>query len=163
MIFVTVGTSEPFDRLLRALGGLETGEELVVQRGVSAVDLPQATCVDFLPYPELVLHLQRARVVVMHAGAGSVIAALANGKQPIVVPRLRVHREAVDDHQVAFGRRLHEAGLVRLVEDPADLASELQKLPPAAGLREDGVGTLAADLKAYLTAAVAAGNGRGGQ
>ena len=120
MIFVSVGTNEArFDRLLHAVDGLGAGEELVVQHGPSPVRPAGATCVDYLSFEEMTEHLARARVAVLHAGVGSVLAALASGARPVVVPRLQRHGEAVDDHQVGFGRRLHEEELVVLVEDPA--------------------------------------------
>jgi UDP-N-acetylglucosamine transferase subunit ALG13 len=122
MILVTVGTNEArFDRLLSALDARSGDEPLFVQHGPSPVRPRGATCVEFLPFDELAALIRDARVVVTHAGVGSTIAALVNGKRPIVVPRLARFREAVDDHQVPFGRRLHEAGLVQFVEDPAGL------------------------------------------
>lgn len=118
MIFVTIGTSEPFDRLLRVLP--ENGrEELVVQCGDSSLRVRGATVRAYLPYEELVALIRRSRVVVCHAGVGTILTALANGRRPIVVPRLARFREAVDDHQVALARRLADAGLVLLAEDPA--------------------------------------------
>ena len=122
MILVTVGTNEArFDRLLEALDGLGEREELLVQHGPSPVRPPGARCVEFLPFDELTAEMRRARVVITHAGVGSTIASLLNGKRPVVVPRLARWGEAVDDHQVPFGRRLHDAGLVHFVEDPAGL------------------------------------------
>lgn len=151
MIFVTVGTSEPFDRLLRALEALPRGEQLIVQRGASSITVGGARCIDFMPYEQLIAHMRVARVVVMHAGVGSVLAARRSGKVPIVVPRLARHGEAVDDHQVEFARRLDAAGLVRLVEDPAELPTALaEQLPAANG--SAGAGALVAELRAYLRA-----------
>lgn len=149
MIFVTLGTSEPFDRLLAALGPLPAGEELVVQLGASTVHPAGARCVEFLAYDEVVDLMRRARVVVTHAGAGSVLAARAQGKVPVVVPRLHRHGEAVDDHQVQFGRRLHRAGLVTLVEDPASLPAALEARPGAA-VPAAGPGRLVEELRSYL-------------
>jgi UDP-N-acetylglucosamine transferase subunit ALG13 len=123
MIFVSVGTNEArFDRLLEALDSLDGSEELVVQHGPSPVRPAGATCVDYLSFEQMTENIRRARVVVMHAGVGSVLAALGNGARPVVVPRLSRFGEAVDDHQVPFGRRLHEEGLIVFVDDPADLA-----------------------------------------
>lgn len=124
MIVVTVGTNEArFDRLLRAVAELDVDEPLFVQHGPSDVRPPNAECVDYLSFAELVERLRRARVVVTHAGVGSVVSALSAGKVPIVVPRLRRFGEAVDDHQVPFGRLLERQQLVRFVEDPARLAA----------------------------------------
>ena len=153
MIFATAGTNEaPFDRLLEALDALPRTEPLVVQHGASAVRPRDAHCVDFLAFEELVEHVRAARVVVTHAGVGSVTVALANGKRPLVVPRLRRFGEAVDDHQVVFARRFADAGLVTLVEDPCDLE---QAVANGAG---DGAGSVAAggplveELAAYVEA-----------
>ena len=132
MILVTVGTNEaPFDRLVRVFdapsgtGGVDPAEEVLLQHGASLLRPTGATCVDFFPFEDLVDAIRRARLVVMHAGVGSIMTALANGKRPVVVPRLRRYGEAVDDHQLDLGRRLQVIGLVTLVEDPEDVPAVL--------------------------------------
>jgi UDP-N-acetylglucosamine transferase subunit ALG13 len=125
VILVTVGTSEPFDRLLRALPDLG-GEELVVQRGDSDLPMSGATVVEYLEFDEIRALVERARAVVCHAGVGTILVVLASGKRPIVMARRAQHGEAVDDHQVALGARLAEAGLVTLVEDAEQLARALE-------------------------------------
>jgi UDP-N-acetylglucosamine transferase subunit ALG13 len=128
VILVTVGTNEAtFDRLLRTVEGLAAQEEVVVQHGPSAVRPRGATCREFMPFDELVATMRRARVVVTHAGVGSVMTSLLAGKRPIVVPRLRRHGEAVDDHQLSFARRLEEGGLAVLVEEPALLGPAVER------------------------------------
>jgi UDP-N-acetylglucosamine transferase subunit ALG13 len=108
--------------LVDAVGPLVTeGEPLVVQYGAARVRPPGAICHAFLSFEEIEQYMRLARVVISHAGVGSVVVALLHGKQPIVVPRRKAFLEAVDDHQIAFGRRLHSAGFVSLVEDPAAL------------------------------------------
>jgi UDP-N-acetylglucosamine transferase subunit ALG13 len=118
VIFVTIGTSEPFDRLIAALPD-DASEELVVQCGQSSMRPAGAEVHEYLSYDELVTLVRRARVVVCHAGVGTILTALANERRPIVVPRLARHGEAVDDHQVALARRLADVGLVLLAEDPS--------------------------------------------
>jgi UDP-N-acetylglucosamine transferase subunit ALG13 len=121
-VVVTVGTNEaPFDRLVAAVGSL-VGEPVVVQHGASAVRPARARCFDYLPHDELDRLVGSARVVVCHAGIGSVALALAHGKRPVVVPRLRRFREAVDDHQLFFARKLEATGLVTVVEDVEQLS-----------------------------------------
>jgi beta-1,4-N-acetylglucosaminyltransferase len=149
VIFVTLGTQAyQFDRLLRGLDGVGD-EELVVQGGASTHRPAGAAWFDYLEYPELVEYLRRARAVVSHAGVGSVITAVAQGKRPLVVPRLHRYGEAVDDHQLPFARRLAEIGLLTLVEDPAGLPAALAD-PPALEPRPAGESTIAADLRGYL-------------
>lgn len=131
MIVFTIGTSEPFDRLVEVADAVaETCQEtVVVQGGRTRCVLARAELVDFLPYDELVRLVSEARIVVAHAGAGSVLLVLGKGKRPVLVPRLHRHAEAVDDHQVQFGRRLAEVGLAHFVEDPRELPDFLRFLP----------------------------------
>ena len=149
MIIVTVGTSStPFDRLVRAAGTLETGEDVIVQHGASS-ERPRATrCVAALPGDELAALMQTARVVVTHCGVGSILGAISAGRTPVVVPRLAALGEAVDDHQLELARRLAELGLVTVVEDVAELPDAIA----AAVDRGSGrVGTrLVQELASYL-------------
>ena len=76
MIFVTVGTTHfQFDRLIAGVATLETDEEIVVQRGPSRVPAGNARVVDFLSFGELADYIRRSRVVVSHAGVGSIMVA----------------------------------------------------------------------------------------
>lgn len=149
MIFVTVGTNEArFDRLLHAVENLQL-DDLVVQCGSSSLRPRNATCFDFLAFDRLIEYVRSASVVVTHAGVGSIAVALANGRRPVVVPRLQRYGEAVDDHQVALARRLDESGLVTLVEEPARLKDFRFDAgsPLRAGNRSSA---LADDLSEYL-------------
>jgi UDP-N-acetylglucosamine transferase subunit ALG13 len=154
-VLVTVGTNEArFDRLLAAVDALDLGgERVIVQYGSSRVRPEGAELVEFLPFDELDALTRSARAVVCHAGIGSVAMALAHGRRPIVVPRLREHGEAVDDHQVFFARRLEAAGLATVVEDLDELGTVLAA-GHGAPAPEPGP-DLAIELKSALDAALA--------
>ena len=151
MIFVSVGTNEArFDRLLHAVAELQLPERLLIQHGHSIrLERPESELVDFLPFEDMVDAIRSARVVVTHAGVGSVMVALANGKRPVVVPRRKAFAEAVDDHQLQLGRRFAQAGLVTLVEDPAGLAEAVNAEQEAAAI-VPSASTLAADISSFL-------------
>ena len=70
MIFVTIGTSEPFDRLLAAVDALDTDEEVVAQVGASTLHPAGAANDEFLSFDETLAYMREARVVVAHAGVG---------------------------------------------------------------------------------------------
>jgi UDP-N-acetylglucosamine transferase subunit ALG13 len=149
VIFVALGTQGySFDRLLRGLDGVD--EELVVQGGASTYRPAGATWFDFLDFPQLLEYVRAARVVVSHAGVGTVMTVVGEGKRPVVVPRLGRYDEAVDDHQLRFARRMEEAGLVWLVEDPAELRAAVATTPEPPQAQGAGESRLAADLRAYL-------------
>lgn len=150
MIFVSVGTHEaPFDRMLRAIDELQLEEQLVVQHGPSQVRSAGAVESEYLSFDEVVDYIREARAVVMHAGVGSVMISLANGKRPIVMARLERYGEHVDDHQLELARRLEANGLVTLVEDSAALAEALGRGGDPPG-RMSGIPWLGADLREYF-------------
>lgn len=150
MILVTVGSSDfQFDRLIRGIEVIETDEEILVQHGPSTVRPKGAMCVPYLAFHELVEAVRNARVVITHAGVGSVLVAQMNGKKPIVVPRLARYGEVVDDHQLHFAERLAREEMVALVSDPAGLQQAVRsEQPHVAGLI--ATGSLQSDLREYL-------------
>lgn len=152
MIVFTIGTSEPFDRLVEVADAVADacGERVVVQGGRSRCRLERAELVEFLAYDELVALVAEARIVVTHAGAGSVLLALGRGKRPVLVPRLQRHGEAVDDHQVQFGLRLADLGLAHFVEEPQELPALLGSLPEEAQRPLPRTLSLATVLRAHL-------------
>lgn len=158
MIFATIGTTEPFDRLLRALDAVRD-EELVVQCGDSVARPAHATCVDYVTFDELSAYMRTARVVISHAGVGTIMAALAAGKRPIVVPRLAGFDEAVDDHQVELARRLDSRQLVTIVEDPSTLAEAVRTASPTNALDHSKPSELVGELRAFVEAHVTRGSG----
>jgi UDP-N-acetylglucosamine transferase subunit ALG13 len=155
VIFATVGTNEtPFERLVSAVADIPGEEELIIQTGHCTTRPARARCVDFLSFEEMLDHVRRSRVVVCHAGVGSIMMSLMAGRRPIVLARRVALGEAVDDHQVALARRLGDAGLVVVANGPVDL--------PAA-VADDGVlepfdanvpTDLARDLREYLESSV---------
>jgi predicted glycosyltransferase len=120
-----------------------------------------------MSFDDLADGMRRARVVVSHAGVGSIMLARRCGKVPIVVPRLRRLEEAVDDHQVQLARRLAGLGVVVLVEDDALLGDAIhgggaaapvgpQALEPAATL-VDEIGSFLAGCRVASAELNAAG------
>lgn len=156
MIFVTVGTNEaPFDRLLEAVQAVTASEEIVVQHGSSAIRPANAArSYDFLPFDDLVAEMRSARVVVTHAGIGSIMTALSCGRRPVVAARLVAHREAVDDHQLPVARRLEAAGLVTLVEDLARLEAAVAEAGERVDVSLGADERLVSELRDYIRSAL---------
>jgi len=156
MIVVTVGTNEqPFDRLVRAAATVGGDEPLLVQHGASQVPHGRGEWVDFLPFDELEARTRGARVLVCHAGVGSIMLARRCGLRPVVMPRRHHLGEAVDDHQLPLARRLARAGLVTLVEDEAALAAAVaaDAAPPVAAIKSQaGADALTGEVRSALLA-----------
>ncbi len=112
MIFVTLGThGQPFGRLIRALDALPSAE-LVVQHGHSPAPAGVVRAAPFMPFSEVLEHIDAADTVITHAGVGSILCATRAGHTPVVVPRLERHGEHVDDHQVELTEALADRGMV---------------------------------------------------
>ena len=158
MILVTTGSiGAPFDRLLAVVERFDVSDEIVVQHGPSHIRPAGARCFGFLPFDQLSQLVGEARIVVAHAGVGSILLCATQGHRPLVVPRLARFGEVVDDHQLYLARRLDQAGAVQCVEDPDDLPAVVRSLGTGAlanARRPEGA-ALVADLKHYLDTALA--------
>ena len=122
--FVSVGNAhQPFGRLLEAVRRVAARlpQPVVVQHGYTAFDDPTCTCVSFLGMEDFVQQVRDAELLIMHAGAGSVIHAVEAGKIPVIMPRHAKLGEHTHDHQVEFAHALATAGKVIVVEHPDDL------------------------------------------
>jgi UDP-N-acetylglucosamine transferase subunit ALG13 len=65
--------------------------------------------------------IQQSALLIMHAGAGSVIHAVRAERLPIVMPRRAADGEHIDDHQLEFATTLASTGHVLLARDTAEL------------------------------------------
>ena len=94
------------------------------QTGSTDVSDHDIAAVSTMTTEDLFQAMQRADVVIAHAGVGSAIMAMQAGKCPILVPRARAHHEHIDDHQHEIATTLARAGLA-LTCDPPGLDGDL--------------------------------------
>jgi UDP-N-acetylglucosamine transferase subunit ALG13 len=135
LLLVTVGTDHhPFDRLVRWADAWLAGHpgqlRCLMQTGTSA---PPTGGVGewraYLEFDALQAAMSAAAAVVCHGGPGTILGARQGGAVPIVVPRQHRLGEHVDDHQVAFSRRLAaDGGGIHLAETEADLHRLLDRV-----------------------------------
>jgi len=124
--FVTVGNAtQSFDRMLNAVAGifLQLPQPVLVQHGNSHFHMNNCISRPFVEMRDFNQYIAEAELIIMHAGAGSVIHAIQAGKLPVVMPRLARHGEIVDDHQLEFAQALAQMGKLLIVEEPKDLLS----------------------------------------
>ena len=104
MIFVTVGSQKfQFNRLLKKIDELiESGdikEEVFAQIGVSDYTPKNYNYKDFVTQDEFKEYMDKADLIITHAGTGAIVTALKKDKKVIAIPRLSEYGEHVDDHQ----------------------------------------------------------------
>lgn len=132
MIFLTVGSMFPFDRMIRAVdemvGDRRITETVTAQIGDGRYEPKNFAFDRFLDKPRYDERVGQADLLLGHAGAGTIALALERDKRLLVVPRLRAHREHVNDHQVATARKFEELGHVLVAYDTAEIPAKLEAL-----------------------------------
>lgn len=132
MIFLTVGTQFPFDRLVRAVdeaaGRSALEDEVFAQVGQRGYRPEHMEWVEILEREAFAERVAEARALIGHAGVGTILAALEVGKPLLVMPRLRRYGEIVNDHQVATARKFAEAGHVLAAYDEGEVLQKLVEL-----------------------------------
>lgn len=129
MIFVTVGGQMPFDRLIRAVddwAGQSGCRDVFAQIGDSRLRPLHIEWTSFLQPPEFTQRVRSARLIVAHAGMGSILTALEYGKPILVLPRRGDLGETRNDHQVDTARHLGQMGLVHAAIDETELIARLR-------------------------------------
>lgn len=113
MIFVTVGNDfRAFDRLLRKMDEIapHLPAEVVIQRGYSRY-LPRNTeNFDFVPMKKAMGYIQKSKLVVSHAGIGTIILCREYGIPILILPRRRSYEEHMNDHQLEIAKALEKRG-----------------------------------------------------
>lgn len=128
MIFVTVGTDGPFDRLIAAVdkwAGENGRTDIVAQIGRSKLQPRFMRWHEFLDPPRFQEHFAAAELVIAHAGMGTILSALRYEKPLLVMPRRATLGEQRNEHQLATARRLQEMGKITVAFDEADLLMHL--------------------------------------
>mgnify|MGYP001490994578 CR=1 FL=1 len=125
LMFVTVGATLPFDRLVDSVAQLVADgtitERVIIQTGVGGRAPEGLEVRETVPFDEVQAILRDARIVVCHGGTGSLITALREGCQVIAVPRLSELGEHYDDHQSEITEAFELRGLVQSVRTVDDL------------------------------------------
>jgi len=129
---VALGTEVwPFSRAIDRVLELLPDADITWQVGVTDHRVDGEQLQRWLPPADLRRAMREADVVIAHAGVGTVLAALGEGKVPVVLPRLEAQREHVDDHQVEVAAMLDGRSLVVSVDPDALTYADLAR---AAGL-----------------------------
>ncbi|RKD92005.1 glycosyltransferase [Mangrovibacterium diazotrophicum] len=126
MIFVTVGTQAPFERFVKAMDEIagKIEEPVVAQVFDENYKSKNMETYAFISPEKFSKLLLEARLIVSHAGTGTILSALENKIPIIVMPRLASLGEHRNEHQTATVRKFLELGYVY----SANNLDELEKL-----------------------------------
>lgn len=124
MIFVILGTQDKrFTRLLEAIqtkideGKIDSKEEIIVQAGSTRFVSEEMKIVDYMSVRKFEELIDKADVIICHAGVGTILTALKKNKKIIAAARLKQYGEHVNDHQLQILENFTQEGYILALED----------------------------------------------
>ncbi len=123
MIFATVGTQLPFPRMMQALSDIapRLDEPIIAQTGKDTQSWPDLDSRASLTPTEYKALFQKARVIVAHAGIGTILSAKRWKKPLIILPRKHSLNEHRNDHQLATARQMERLSGIHVAWEIGDL------------------------------------------
>lgn len=117
MIFITVGTQpNGFNRCLQEVEKLiekySITEDIVAQIGYSDFYTDKFKIIDFLSENDFKEYINKASIVITHAGSGAIFNAIKCEKKIIAIARLHDYNEMADNHQCELVEKLSSAGYI---------------------------------------------------
>lgn len=155
MIFVTVGGQLPFDRMVDVVDSIAAtlDETIFGQIGETSRVPKNFEAVKFLSPKEFNARFSEARVVIGHAGIGTILTAQQLRKPVLLMSRRAAFGEHRNDHQLATVDQLRHILGVYIFEDAAELQALLQQpeLRPAGEHASSSKAQLIDFLRAEIT------------
>ena len=138
MILVTLGTQDKsFERLLKAVQkAIDEGyikEKVVVQAGYTEFTSKDMEIFDFIPRDRFDELIEKCDILITHAGVGSILTGLNNGKKVIAAARLSEYKEHINDHQIQIVEKFDRLGYILPLKDfdkLGELIKEAKKFQP---------------------------------
>ena len=152
MIFVTIGLMYGFDRLIKEMDEIaqRIDEKVIMQIGESSYIPKNAEYLKFASKEVMDSLYERSRVVVCHAGTGSILSAMEHCKPIIVVPRRVKYGEHIDDHQLDIAGELEKEDLITVVHDVSEIEKLLQNISTTYDKKIGSTKILVKKLKEYI-------------
>lgn len=152
LILVVVGLMYGFEQLVKEIDEIagRTEEKVVVQIGKTSYLPKNAEYFRFGSKEEIDELHKSARVVVCHAGVGSIITALEHDKPVIAVPRRKKFGESFDDHQLEIAKELGKEGAIKVIYDVKELERALMNAYDNFSFKVEQKMKLTNSLKKYI-------------
>lgn len=158
MIFLTIGTQEPFDRMLKAVDEIAPllSTEIIAQVARSSYKAKNLKTFAFAAPGEFKKYFSEAELILSHAGMGSIISALEGEKPILIMPRLARYHEHRNDHQLATAAVFEKLRYVHVAHDETNLKTKLPEvykngLQPLHKIGQYATPELMASVKSFLS------------
>lgn len=130
MIFVTVGTQLPFDRLIKAIDDFallnNQAGRIYAQIGPSEYTPSNVEFEDFVTPERAKELIVESDLIIAHAGMGSILTALQYNKPIVVMPRSCKYGEHRNDHQLSTAKWIESIPGIFVAWDEIQLLEVLQ-------------------------------------
>jgi exopolysaccharide biosynthesis glucuronosyltransferase PssE len=165
VIFLTIGTQLPFDRLVRPIDawvGAHPDVECFAQIGTAEFEPQHMQFAKFLTADETRRRMQEAELIIAHAGMGTVISALQMGKPLLIMPRQCAFGEQRNDHQLASAAAFRRRPNIFVAMDETEIAARMDELTPVRAFHGEPIGPHASPgLLAAVREFIGTDGGRG--
>ena len=133
MILVLLGTQDkPFERILKAVAKEKKKgyikDRIIAQVGCTKFSCDNMEMFDFTSKEEIEKLIDKARIIITHAGVGTIIECLNKNKKVIVVPRLKKHGEHTNNHQMQITKEFALKNYVLPLYDVKNLSKTLDDI-----------------------------------
>lgn len=129
MILVTLGTQkQQFTRLLDYIENASIDDEIIVQAGFTKYHSSKMKIFDFIDYDKMNQYLDKADLIITHAGTGSIVSALQKNKKVIACARKSEYQEHVDNHQEEIVSVFYEEGYILKIDDEINLDDVMKNI-----------------------------------
>lgn len=131
MIFLTIGTHfQGFERLIKEMDKIagKIDEEVIAQIGPTKYHPKNMKFFTFVEGEKISKLYEDARVIVTHAGAGTILTAFLYSKPVIIVPRLKKYNEIIIDHQLELTEALKGYKNIIVVYNTQELEGALKRV-----------------------------------
>lgn len=139
MIFVSVGTQLPFERLIKGMDDwTRTHPEVQVFSQVGKTTY-QPCWMEFtrkLSPNDYMEKFLSASIIVSHCGMGTIITGLENAKPMILMPRMHALGEHRNDHQRGTAAKFSRFDLIDVVETVDELQMSVDRRLASPGLMD---------------------------
>jgi UDP-N-acetylglucosamine transferase subunit ALG13 len=132
LIFLTVGNwHKGFDRLVQAVDDFVQrkiiSEKVIAQVGSGTYKPKHLASIDYCSPTEFIDYLEKSKVVIAHAGVGTIGQAIKLEKPIVVVPRKAELGECSNNHQWTTAKQLEEEGKILAAYEISELPDKLQQ------------------------------------
>lgn len=137
MILVTVGSLLPFERLITLMDDWAARQpqmKVVAQIGSGRFIPRHMQYLRFEDNADFLRRIERASLIVSHAGIGTILDATALGKPMVLVPRRAEWGEHTTDHQYQTANALAGRPGIAVCEKLADISRCMQDVAGTSSL-----------------------------